>query len=139
MSCPINKFKVPVKKRTPGLSFWLTLTAKKFFLGLLCEPFYSCSFLCGDSNQLISCCFEPLLTHFSPCPSHLVSHLANHCFQLFQRSERRCPFTHKTLPSAQACIGSYLQLTAERRESITYGKCKLLAWCSYFLFIFTCF
>lgn len=76
------------QKRTPSLCQWATLTAKKFFILLLCEPFYSHPFLCGENNHLLSFFFEPSLTHFSPCSSHLVNHLTNHCFQLVWRNVR---------------------------------------------------
>lgn len=48
---------------------------------MLCKPSYSCSFLCGDGNQFFSFFLEPLLTHYSPCSSHLINRLTD-CSQL---------------------------------------------------------
>ena len=78
------------QKRTPSLCQWSTLTAKKFFIVLLSEPFYSGPVLCGENNHLISCFFEPSLTHFSPCSSHLVNQLTT----LFSCRKHWCSCTH---------------------------------------------
>lgn len=83
-------------KRSFPLSCFLSLfTLDIFLVGIIC--FF----------------FELLLTHFSPCSSHLIT---NHCIQLVRRNERCCPSAHKVFPSAHFCTGSYLQMNAERKE-----------------------
>lgn len=54
-------------------SLHISLPCFFFCFLFFCMPFYSCSFLCGDSDQLSSFFFEPLWAHVSPCSSHLVN------------------------------------------------------------------
>ena len=94
--------------------------------------------LCGNSNQFISFSFGSLLTHFSPCASHLVNDWTNHCVQRLGEWKALPSHSHNA-PITCSGAGPYLQLSAGRRKSITQKSTSSDPYPGVLFHFFTCF